>query len=108
MIVELLHTGKENAILTNDLVAMLGLSSGRELQAIVARERNEGEIICSTTRGGYFKPKDTDELREFVRTLEKRANSTFLALQSARRELEKIEGQEEMKLQEGLTQPIKQ
>ena len=86
VVMEALHTGKENAITAQNLCTYLGFNSVRELQNEIARERKAGAVILSTCQegGGYFLPSDDREVRQFIRTLENRANNTFEALHSAR------------------------
>lgn len=84
-------TGRENAITTNDLMRLNGYSDKRKLRQDIRSLRIAGEVILSTTKnkGGYYRPKDKDELRQFIRQEEKRAKSIFYALKTARRMLKK-------------------
>lgn len=86
VVIEALHTGKENAISAQDLCTYLGFNCARELQHEIARERKAGAVILSTCQdgGGYFLPSNDREVRQFIRTLENRAKNTFEALRSAR------------------------
>jgi|GEM_PF-524979 len=86
VVMEALHTGKENAISVQELCDYLGFNSVRELQHEIARERKAGAVILSTCQngGGYFLPENDREVRQFIRTLENRAKNTFAALRSAR------------------------
>lgn len=86
VVMEALHTGKENAISAQALCDFLGFNSARELQHEIARERKAGAVIISTCQegGGYFLPSNDREVRQFIRTLENRAKNTFEALRSAR------------------------
>ena len=95
MVVEFLKIGKQKAIPSKQLAKMIGCGSVRELQALVAQERQQGAVILSTSRGGggYYLPGDTEEVREFIRTLDARARHTFLALRSARKYLRELEEQ---------------
>lgn len=92
-IMQQLPVGKKNAISSEVLVEQLHLTGKRELQAQIAKERNAGAIILSTTTGGYYQSSDRDEIAEFIRTLEKRAKNTMKVLKSARKFLKNIEGQ---------------
>lgn len=93
VVMEALNTGKENAISAQDLCTYLGFNSTRDLQHEISRERNAGAVILSTCQdgGGYFLPGNDQEVRQFIRTLESRANNTFEALRSARRFLRQQE-----------------
>lgn len=94
VVMEALHTGKENAISAQDLCIYLGFKSTRDLQHEISRERNAGAVILSTCQdgGGYFLPGNDREVRQFIKTLENRANNTFEALRSARRFLRQQDG----------------
>lgn len=92
-IMQQLPVGKENAISSETLVKQLHLTSKRKLQNQIAKERNEGAIILSTTTGGYYQSSDRDEIAEFIKTLEKRARNTMKILKSAKKFLKNIEGQ---------------
>lgn len=97
LIANLLPTGKENAIPIKELVQLCGLSSARELQIYIAAERKAGAVICSSTTGGYFLPASHEEMAEFCKALENRAKNTFAAIQSVKRALNKLEGQQVFK-----------
>ena len=90
-IVDLLLAGRENAIPSKDLARQAGLASVRELQKVIARERDSGAVILSTCEsgGGYFLPASREEIQAFIRTLEARAKNTRCALRSAKAELKK-------------------
>ena len=93
-IMSLLSVGKENAISTADLVQLTGCKSARELQERIAYERNHGAVICSGSGRGYWKPKDRQEIQEFVRTMDARALNTLRAAKSARAALKIPAGQQ--------------
>ena len=99
LIESLLLQGEENAISSSDLVSMTGVKSVRELQLIIAQEREAGSLILSTCRGGggYFLPSDGEvgkrEIAAFVATLRARALNTLRALKTAREALEGLDGQ---------------
>lgn len=93
MVMEVLPIGRENAISSQQLAHSLHFESIRELQMEIARERKAGAVILSTCRngGGYFLPDDRQEIKQFIRTLENRANNTLAVLESARELLERQE-----------------
>ena len=74
MIYELLDTGKENALSTEYLKQALGFRDVRSLRKQVETERLNGKII-SSSGGGYYKPSNSLEVKEFVRNLESTADS---------------------------------
>lgn len=93
-IMNLLPVGKENAISTVDLVRLTGCKSSRELQERIAYERNHGAVICSGSGRGYWRPKDRQEILEFVKTMDSRALNTLRAAKSARAVLKVPAGQQ--------------
>ena len=93
-IMNLLPVGKENAISTADLVRLTRCKSARDLQERIAYERNHGAVICSGSGRGYWKPKDRQEIQEFVRTMDARALNTLRAAKSARAALKIPAGQQ--------------
>ena len=86
----ILPTGKLNAISARDLAVKLGVSDRVD---IVTAERVKGVVICSSS-AGYYLPGNRDEIREFCNFMEKRAKHSFIAIQSARRALGEVEGQQ--------------
>lgn len=93
----LLPVGKENAISTAELVRLSGCKSARDLQQRIANERNHGAVICSGSGRGYWKPKDRQEIQEFVKTMDARALNTLRAAKSARAVLKVPAGQQAIK-----------
>lgn len=94
MIQEFLLEGKKNAISSQKLANLTNCKSVRELQQIIAEERARGIVILSTCQngGGYFLPcGDRNEVMEFIRTLQNRAENTLCALNSAKAYLERLE-----------------
>ena len=93
MVEELLNKGKENARTTEELVRACGFSNKRELTLQIAKEREAGAIICSSTvgRGGYYLPDDPRELREFINSMDNRAINIFKAVKSAKKMLKELE-----------------
>ncbi len=93
-IVDLLKTGKENAISTKELLHLSGCKNTRTLQECIAEERRSGAIICSGSGAGYWLPKNRKEIEDFCKTMEKRAKNIFNATRSARKALALPEGQQ--------------
>lgn len=91
-----LPEGEENAISTNELLRITGLSSSRQLQKVIERERDQGGVILSSTGGGYFSPSEGEkgrrELRRFVNTIRARAANTLKAAKPAEKALQEREG----------------
>jgi len=92
-IMDILPTGKENAISTGDLVKVTGCTSSRDLRESIARERNAGAIICSGSGGGYWRPKNRQEIKEFCHNMESRAFNILEAAKSAKEALKVPDGQ---------------
>lgn len=92
-ILQLIPTGKNQAIQGPDLVTASGLPDERTLRAAIAKLRADGEIICSGSRG-YYRPESDDEITEYVQMMERHAKSCFLAIRSARAKLREIDGKQ--------------
>lgn len=90
---KILPTGKENAISTSELTVLMGFSDSRALQTDISKARADGQIILSSTSGGYYLPANDDEVREFIGALQARAIGTFKAIKSARKYLKEDKGQ---------------
>ncbi len=90
-ITNFLPVGEENAITMTELAFRLGCSK-REVRALVHAARCEGAVICSSpgsAKGGYFLPKNNDEVRRFIMFAEHRINSAVEATRSAKKFLKK-------------------
>ena len=90
---KILPIGKANAVTTNDLTVLMGFSDSRALQADISRARNAGQVILSSTAGGYYLPCNDSEVEEFIAVLRARAINTFRALKSAREYLKEYKAQ---------------
>ncbi len=93
-IMSLLPVGRENAISTGDLVKLTGCKSARALQKRIAYERNRGAVICSDSGRGYWRPKDRQEIQQFIKTMNSRALNTLKATRSAKTALKVPNGQQ--------------
>ena len=86
-IVDLLPTGKENAISQKQLAAVLNISE-RELRKRIEFERRNGAVICSSTDAdgsGYYLPQNVEEAQRFYATMQKRTRPTLECLRATRR-----------------------
>lgn len=81
-LLELLPTGKENAINRVCLGNKLGLTA-RTTSQLIHDARKNGLLILST-RHGYFLPSNIDETREFYNLRRKQAVSLLAVLKTAR------------------------
>ena len=99
-IASILPVGAENAIPSARLVEMIDCGTVRKLQSLIAKEREAGALILSTTTGGYFMPdtgqKGREEIAAFVAVLHARAVNTLKAVKAARAALAVMDGQSEM------------
>ncbi len=101
-IVNLLPAGKENAVPAKYLVGVTGVSSKRELNHRIRAERLNGALILSTKAngGGYYRPKNRQEIQEFVDSYKGEAIATFAMMKTARDVLKVTEGQEALNFDE--------
>ena len=95
MVQELLKHGKENIKTTDELIRVLKLNDSRELQWIVQKERQDGAVILSTcgNGGGYYLPGNEQELKEFIKSMDRRKSELDKSTASARKELKRLQGQ---------------
>lgn len=96
-IMDMLPVGKENAVTTAALVKLTGCTSARELQERIARERSAGAIICSGYGRGYWRPKNRQEIVDFIRVMESRAKNILVAASGAKKALRVADGQIELR-----------
>lgn len=87
-LIKLIPTGRENAILLQELARQTGISD-RHIKAQIQRLRDQGNVILSSSAGGYFMPsKDAQGLKEvnhFIAMMEQQAKSRFARIWSAKR-----------------------
>lgn len=93
MIQEILKAGKENALPAEYLISRLNLNSVRALQKQVETERKQGAVILSSSvpPGGYYLPGSRQEVIDFIKTLENRADATLAVLNSAKKYLRNMD-----------------
>lgn len=98
-IFDLLPQGEGNAVRSKQLAALMGVRTVRELQTLIAAEREEGKLILSTCRngGGYYRPSPGAaghaEISAYCHTLRARALNTLRALKAAKMALGALDGQ---------------
>ena len=92
-----LFQGRDHATSSKALILLLGLSSQRELCSIIAKARENGEIILSNSNG-YFLPSDGEdglnEIRDCISTLRAKGISTLRTASALNRPLRDLYGQE--------------
>lgn len=85
---DLLPKGKENAILAKDLCMVLGINDTRKLRKMVEAARMNGELILSNMKtGGYYIPKNKEEIKEYYKTMSKYAESIKKSIYTAKKAL---------------------
>lgn len=92
----LLLFGEENAVPAALLASVLRIDQ-RRLRKQIAEERQDGALICSSVKG-YFRPAKREEIQKYMNCMKKRAKHSFIAIRSARRALNEIDGQQEMRI----------
>lgn len=92
MVNELLKIGKSNIMTSEELINALKLSGTRELVSIVQKERQQGAVILSTcgNGGGYYLPETEQELKEFIKSMDRRKSELDKSTASARKELKRL------------------
>lgn len=99
-IAEFLGHGSENAITTAEIRVLCNFASRRAARAEIARERENGVLICSSNKGIFLPSLDKEqrrqEIEQCLRTGEARASSFLKTLKHFRRALEQCTGQEVM------------
>lgn len=99
-IAEILGHGSENAIPTAEIRVLCSFPSRRATRAEIARERENGVLICSNNRGLFLPSVDREqrrqELQQHLRTSEARASSLLKTLKHFRQELARCEGQTQL------------
>jgi len=98
LVSDFLKHGAENAIHARELVRLIGCGTARQLQLLIAQEREQGALIISDTTQGYYLPdtgqKGRYELQRYVASMSSRAASIFKATDGAKAALAVLEGQE--------------
>lgn len=91
----MLPKGERNAVPTEKLMKIVGVTSERALRERIAEERKRGAVILSSNKkpGGYFRPESQEEIAVFVRKLEKKGKSTLLAVRSAKKAMGEYDAQ---------------
>lgn len=93
-IFDLLPVGAEYAISRRQLSQITGLPD-RRLRRKIAEERKAGLLILSSTAevgGGYFRPADTQELRQWVAMMTAHINATLAVIRAAQEAIAAAEG----------------
>ncbi len=90
-LLNLIPSGRENAIHLTDLAKKLGLSI-RRTQEKVYEARRSGAVILSDA-SGYFQPESHDEVVCFAGSYKRRMRTSRMNFKSTSAELKKFPGQ---------------
>ena len=77
-------TGKKNALPGKEIRQMLGFDTLRDAKKAIATLRENGAPICAdiSNTGGYFKPENVDEAKEYLKITKVRIASERRALKA--------------------------
>ncbi|MDO4284099.1 MAG: hypothetical protein Q4C60_02075 [Eubacteriales bacterium] len=94
MVRELLGRGREQAVSKAYLMRRLDVTE-RDLVKQIETERKAGVVICSTSArgGGYYLPKNRQEVKEFIDSMERRGRNIFASITAAKKLLAAMDGQ---------------
>ena len=87
-----LRVGRSRGVKREDLAAMMGMDE-RALRRQIQRERQQGSLIISDCRSGYFLPETTEDIRIFVAQMKHRAREINSVCRAAEIALAEAEGQ---------------
>ncbi len=95
MIYEYLHEGKENAITSRELCALLNIT-GRDVTAAVERERREGKPICASTgtNPGYYLAADRETMESYCKSLHHREKEIARTRRACIKTIARLPGKE--------------
>lgn len=106
VIASVLSEGRGNALTGREIKRLLDLKDGRDVTAIVERERRGGVPICATTNSekpGYFLPETPEELAAYNRSLRRRIKNIAQTLDAMEKSLDDWTGQQRLDLPGGDT-----
>lgn len=99
-IVDLIPTGKANAVTRAQLCALTGLSD-RNVRRLIEIARIEGEIIINAQDGaGYYVSDNPEDIRRQMATNRSRAMSILRQQKYLRRRLAEIENAGQLRMEE--------
>lgn len=93
--------GKNNAVTLQHLRAVTG-KAPREIARCIKKEREEGQVILTSSRGGYWLLDSADndapeQLRRFIAYMD--GKNTFSAVKSAKEALRAIENEPQQRIE---------
>lgn len=97
-LVEILGSGKKNAVKRSELLSVYG-GSDRQMRMAICKARLEGVCINNDQDGsGYYIPDRLDELEAQYRQTEARGKKILAQLKAIRHEIDTIRGKDQLKL----------
>lgn len=96
MIVDVLKQGYPNRIKGADLQKLTGLTKSG-IEKAVHKERENGNLILSTKKGGYFLPANDQEIAHYVKSMSRDAITILKTLKPFRMYLKDNPEQVELK-----------
>lgn len=67
----ILMTGSKNALPVRDIKRIMGIKAGRDITALIEKERHSGIPVCASS-DGYYLPGTPGELEEYTVRLQRR------------------------------------
>lgn len=81
LLIDCIPTGKENAVKCSNLAKIFNCHE-REITKAINALRNDGIFICSGSEG-FYKPRDDEDIKSFVRQMQKRVTEIQKAVKPA-------------------------
>ncbi len=89
-IIDLIPTGKDNAITREELVNRTGFTD-RIIREQISQARRDTVIINNQDGRGYYKSSDCAEIERYIKQESKRARTIFYRLNGARKALKEVQ-----------------
>ena len=104
LVASVLSEGRKNALTGREIKCLLALKDGRDVTALVERERRGGVPICATCdskRPGYYLPQTPGELEAYNHSLRRRIRNITSTLDAMETALDAWAGQQRLDLSDG-------
>lgn len=88
LLIDSIPTGKENAVKCAELAKIFNCGE-RDITSSINALRNDGVIVCSCS-DGYYRPRDDEDIKSFVRQMQSRAREIQKAVKPAEEYLKTI------------------
>ncbi len=89
-IIDLIPTGKDDAITREELVKRTGFTD-RIIREQISQARRDTVIINNQDGRGYYKSSDSAEIERYIKQESKRARTIFYRLNGARKALKEVQ-----------------